>query len=230
MSSVAEPEVLGSVRPRSHRRWPRILLRSVLVALALVVAYGGITFVQVYRASQRDGAAGASPGEFDAIIVLGAAQYDGRPSPVLQDRLDHALELSEAGLAPRIVLTGGRQEGDRFTEATAGYNYLRQQGLPDEVLLKEVDGRSTWESMAASARFLLREGHTRVVIVTDDYHAYRAEATAEDSGLEATVSPSDSRLSGASRTRHLLRETAAVAVGRIIGYDRLLRWNHAIND
>jgi uncharacterized SAM-binding protein YcdF (DUF218 family) len=228
VTALVEPEVLGSARAR--RRWRRIVLRTVLALLLAVVAYLLITFIQVYRASRHDGASGATAGQFDAIIVLGAAQYDGRPSPVLQDRLDHALELYEGELAPRIVLTGGRQEGDRFTEATAGYNYLRQQGVPDEHLLKEVDGKSTWESLAASARFLLREGNSNVVIVTDDYHAYRAEATAEDSGLSATVSPADSRLSGGSRTRQLLRETAAVAVGRIIGYDRLLRWDHAIND
>jgi uncharacterized SAM-binding protein YcdF (DUF218 family) len=221
VTALAEPEVLGSVRAR--RRWRRILLRTSLAVLLAVVAYLGLTFVQVYRASHRDGASAAAKGEFDAIVVLGAAQYDGRPSPVLQDRLDHALALYEAELAPLIVLTGGRQEGDRFTEATAGYNYLRQQGVPDEDLLKEVDGKSTWESLAASARFLLRDGNSDVVIVTDDYHAYRAEATAEDSGLAATVSPSDSRLSSGSRTRQLLRETAAVAVGRIIGYDRLVR-------
>jgi uncharacterized SAM-binding protein YcdF (DUF218 family) len=228
VTALVEPEVLGSARAR--RRWPRILLRVVLAILLAVVAYLLLTFVQVYRASHRDGATGAAKGEFHAIVVLGAAQYDGRPSPVLQDRLDHALDLYEAELAPLIVLTGGRQEGDRFTEATAGYNYLRQQGVPDEALLKEVDGKSTWESLAASARFLLRDGNSDVIIVTDDYHAFRAEATAEDSGLSATVSPSDSRLSSGSRTRQLLRETAAVAVGRIIGYDRLLRWDHAIND
>ena len=191
----------------------------------LLAAYLALTFVQVYRASRHDGARAA-----DAIIVLGAAQYDGRPSPVLQDRLDHALALYEAGLADHIVLTGGRQEGDRYTEATAGYNYLRDQGVPDEALMKEVDGTSTWESLRASARFLAGEGLTNVVLVTDDYHAYRVEAIAEEIGLDATVSPTDSRLAGTEQLRQLLRETAAVAVGRIIGYDRLFRIDHAVND
>ena len=122
------------------------------------------------------------------------------------------------------------RKGDRFTEATAGYNYLRDQGVPDEALMKEVDGTSTWESLRASARFLAGEGLTNVVLVTDDYHAYRVEAIAEDIGLDATVSPTDSRLAGTEQLRQLLRETAAVAVGRIIGYDRLFRIDHAVND
>lgn len=228
MTLVAEPDVLGSARP--PRRWRRIILRTLLAVVALLVAYVAVTFLQVYRASHHDGARTAVPGHFDAIIVLGAAQYDGRPSPVLQDRLDHALELYEADLADRIVLTGGRQEGDRYTEATAGYNYLRDQGVPDDALLKEVDGTSTWESLRASARFLLARDLTTVVLVTDGYHAYRVEAIAEDIGLDATVSPSDSRLSGANEARQLARETVAVAIGRLIGFDRLFRIDHAVND
>jgi len=221
VTTTSEPVAPGSVRPRRRRR----VVRGLLLAVLLLVAYVGITFIQVYRASRHDGARQA-----DAIVVLGAAQYDGVPSPVLQDRLDHALELYEADLAPHIVLTGGRQEGDRFTEATAGYNYLRDHGVPDDALLKEVDGHSTWESLAASARFLIARDLTRVVLVTDGYHAYRVEAIAEDSGLDATVSPSDTRLSRANEIRQLTRETAAVALGRIIGYDRLFRLDNAVND
>ena len=150
---------------------------------------------------------------------------------MLQERLDHALELYEAGLAPIIVLTGGKQEGDRFTEATTGYNYLRDQGVPDEALLKEVDGTSTWESLRASARFLAERGPDEVVLVTDDYHAYRVEAIAEELGLDATVSPTDSLPRRApSSSASSLRETAAVVVGRIIGYDRLFRIDHDLND
>jgi uncharacterized SAM-binding protein YcdF (DUF218 family) len=211
--------------PRRRRRWGRLVLRVVAVMLLLVLVYFAVTFVQVYRASRHDGARAA-----DAIIVLGAAQYDGVPSPVLQDRLDHALELYQAGLAPRIVLTGGRQEGDRFTEATTGYNYLRDRGVPDENLLKEVDGHSTWESLAASARFLIERDLTTVVLVTDGYHAYRVEAIAEDLGLDASVSPSETRLDGTDELRQITREAIAVSIGRVIGYDRLLRLDNAVND
>jgi len=220
-----QPLVPPARRGRPPSRWRRVALRVVSVVLVLLVVYFGLTLVAVYRASNHDGARPA-----DAIVVLGAAQYNGRPSPVLQDRLDHALELYEAGLADTIVVTGGRQEGDTFTEATAGYNYLRDRGVPDEALLKEVDGTNTWESLAASARFLAERGKTRVVLVSDGYHAYRVEQIAEDLGLDATVSPSETRLQEAQELRQIVRESVAVAVGRVIGYDRLLRIDDAVND
>ena len=220
--------VLDPGRPElrpTRRRRRRVVLRLLAAALVLCVLYVGITFVMVYRASRHDGARAA-----DAVIVLGAAQYNGRPSLVLQDRLDHALTLYEAGLAPRIVVTGGRQAGDVYTEATTGYNYLRAHGVPDEALLKEVGGRNTYESLAASARFLRDLELTDVVLVTDGYHALRVRAIAEDLGLRAAVSPTDTRLSRASELRQLLRETAAVSVGRIIGWNRLFRLDAAVND
>ncbi len=207
------------------RRWRRRLVRGALLAAVLIVAYVGVTFAQVYRASRSDGARPA-----DAIVVLGAAQYDGRPSPVLQDRLDHALDLYDTGFSQRIVLTGGRREGDRFTEATAGYNYLRDRGVPDQHLLKEVQGANTFESLAASARFLRDRELTTVVLITSDYHAYRVEAVAEELGLDATVSPTGSRLGRPAELRQLGRETIAVAVGRVIGFDRLFRLDSAVND
>jgi uncharacterized SAM-binding protein YcdF (DUF218 family) len=195
------------------------------VGVLACLVYVAVTFAMVYWASRHDGARQA-----DAIIVLGAAQYNGRPSLVLQDRLDHALALYEAGLADTIVVTGGRREGDRFTEATTGYNYLRAEGVPDEALLKEVGGTSSYESLAASARFLVERDLLEVVLVTDGYHALRVEAIAEDLGLEASVSPSLSRLSGTSELRQLVRETAAVSVGRIIGWNRLFRLDAAVHD
>jgi uncharacterized SAM-binding protein YcdF (DUF218 family) len=222
MVLAVDPAPSAPVRRRSWGRW---LARVALALLVLLAAYLAATFVQVHRASTRDGARPA-----DAIIVLGAAQWNGQPSPVLQERLDHALELYEDGLAPLVVLTGGKQEADTFTEATTGYNYLRDHGVPDEALLKEVDGTSTWDSLRATRRFLAERGADEVVLVTDDYHAYRVEAIAEEIGFDATVSPTDSLLSGTRQLRQLLRETAAVSVGRIIGYDRLFRVDHDLND
>ncbi|MET0728152.1 MAG: YdcF family protein [Acidimicrobiales bacterium] len=200
-------------------------MRVITALVLILVAYVAITFVMVYRASRHDGARAA-----DAIIVLGAAQYDGRPSLVLRDRLDRALALYEEGLADRIVVTGGRRVGDRFTEATAGYNYLRDRGVPDDVLLKEVAGTTSYESLAASARFLRDEGLIDVVLVTDGYHAFRVRAIANDLGLDASVVPSRSRLSRTSELHQLLRETAAVSVGRIIGWNRLFRLDAAVNE
>lgn len=200
------------------RRWLRITLRVLVALVSALVLYTGITFVQVWQESEEDGARPAQ-----AIVVLGAAQYDGRPSPVLQERLDHALALYQQGLAETIVVTGGKLPADQFTEATAGYNYLRDRGVPDAAILKEVSGTNTWESLEAASRFLQARGVTDVLLVSDGYHALRLEAIADELGLDADVSPTGSaRLSRAGKFKALLRETAAVSVGRIIGFRRLV--------
>jgi uncharacterized SAM-binding protein YcdF (DUF218 family) len=209
--AALQVEAAGPVGRR--RRWRRRLVRIVGVVVLLVVAYLAVTFIQVWRASSQDGAQPA-----DAIVVLGAAQYDGRPSPVLEGRLQRALELYEMDLAPAIVVTGGRQDGDTYTEATTGYNWLVDHGVPGEAILKEVQGRSTYESLAATARFLRDDDVMEVVLVTDGYHALRVSGIAREVGLHPHVSgvavdgPTIAQLS---------RETAAVSVGRIIGYRRL---------
>ncbi len=215
-----EPDVAG--RRRGCRR---LVLRLVALAAVLAVVYVLITFVQVYWASRHDGARTA-----DALIVLGAAQYNGRPSPVLRDRLDHALDLYEQKLARVIVVTGGRQEGDRFTEATAGYNYLRDRGVSDAALLKEVGGRNSYESLSAAARFLRQRSLTNVVLITDGYHAFRVGEISGSLGLSASVSPTDTRLGWGAELRQMVRETAAVSIGRLIGWNRLLRLDAAVND
>lgn len=190
----------------------------VVVVLALGAAvYLGVTFVQVWEASLRDDRATA-----DAIVVLGAAQYDGRPSPALAARLDHAADLYEQDVAPVVWVTGGRQPGDRTTEAKSGYNYLRARGLPDAVLAIENQGRNTWESLAAAARYLHESGDTEVLLVTHPYHAYRVAGVAAELGLQPHVSPIPSGGLGTLGTaRALGRETAAVAIGRIVGYRRM---------
>jgi uncharacterized SAM-binding protein YcdF (DUF218 family) len=201
----------------SPRRMVRIGVKGGLVVLALVAAYVVVTFLQVWNASNRDA---SDPAQ--AIIVLGAAQYDGRPSPVLARRLDHAVELYEAGVAPTIVVTGGKQEGDRFTEAAAGFRYLRDAGVPEADILREEQGDNTWSQLAATTRFLRGEGIRSAVLVSDDYHAYRLDRIAHELGLVAQVSPVDPRLSTGARIRAMTRETVAVAVGRVIGFRRLV--------
>jgi uncharacterized SAM-binding protein YcdF (DUF218 family) len=182
-------------------------------ALLVLVLYVGLTFVQVWLASRSDGAQSA-----DAIVVLGAAQYDCRPSPVLEQRLDHAEQLYRDGVAGTIVVTGGKQSGDRCTEAQSSADYLRGLGVPDDDLLLEVDGRNSWESLAATALILRDRGMTRAVLVTDGYHALRVKAIAEQLGLDASTSPSHE--GGALGS--LVKETAVVAVGRLVGFDRLV--------
>ncbi|MFN8016572.1 MAG: YdcF family protein [Acidimicrobiales bacterium] len=192
--------------------WPRRIAWAAVAVVVLLVLYVGGTFLQVWSASRQDHARKA-----DAIVVLGAAQYNGKASPVLQARLDHALALYRRGLAPRIVVTGGRQAGDRFTEATTGYNYLRARGVPDSAIRKEVQGRTTYESVAATARFLRTEGVDDVVLVSGPATAKRLAGIADDVGLDAAISPSI----GTPSLRSLARETMAVSVGRLIGYRRL---------
>jgi uncharacterized SAM-binding protein YcdF (DUF218 family) len=203
-------------RARRRRRRRRILLGIVGIPL-LVLLYLAATFVQVWQASRHDGARKA-----EAIVVMGAAQYNGRASPALQNRLDHALALYRRGLAPLVVVTGGRQTGDRYTEATVGYDFLRRNGVPDRAIRKEVQGRTTYESLASVRRFLRKEGLDDVVLVGGPATAERLAGIADDLGLRAAVSPSPGR----PGLGQLMKETAGVAVGRIIGYRRLERLDH----
>ena len=200
-----------SLRDKKVRR--RVLFRLAASSLVVFVAYLSITFVQVWWTSRQDGAR-----EADAAVVLGAAQYNGRPSKVFRERLDHAFELYDRKLVDVIVLTGGKQAGDNYTEAFTGFTYLRQKGVPEQALLTEVKGTNTWEQLAAAARILRDRGLLDAVMVTDGYHALRVNAIADELGLEASVSPSHP---GGS-LRELVKETGAVAIGRIVGFRRLV--------
>ena len=192
----------------------RLAVRAALALLAIGVLYVGITFVQVWLASRADDAPAV-----DAIVVMGAAQYNGRPSPVFAARLDHAVELFEGDKADWIVVTGGRREGDAFTEASAAAGYLIARGVPEAQMLLESSGENTWQSLAAAARILRQRELTEVILVSDPYHSLRIRAIADEVGLEPHVSPAE----GSSSLRRLLKETAAVSIGRVIGFDRLVR-------
>jgi len=196
------------------RRVARLLVALGIVAVAVFAS----AFVLVLVVSQQD-----ERRPVDAIIVLGAAQYNGRPSPVLEARLAHALQLYRRGLAPVIVVTGGRQPGDRYTEATTGYDYLRAHGVPDAAIRKEVQGGSTWESLQAAARFLHDERIDRVILVSDSYHSLRLLEIAGEVGLHGRVSPSGEHLSSGTELRYELRETVAVSIGRVTGFHLLDR-------
>lgn len=186
-----------------------------LFGLGVIVAvvYLVVVFVQVTRAGNA--AIGASA-DGDAIVVLGAAQYNGEPSPVLEGRLDRALELWSANAAPLIVTTGANQPGDTFTEGFAGFRYLRNEGVGENELVVVVDGGDTYESLLATAN-QLPSGERRVVIVTDAYHALRSEEIAEEVGLTADVVAAAEEMTVQRR----LQETAAVALGRIVSFRRV---------
>lgn len=213
-------EPVATSRPARHRRnW----LRWISAAAVLIVVYVGFTFAQVIVTSHRDDATSAQSAPAQAIIVLGAAQYNGRPSPVLKARLDHALQLYRWKLAPILVVTGGRQPGDTYTEATTGYMYLRDRGVPDAAIRKEVQGGSTWESLKAASRFLHAESITKVILVSDDYHSKRLMEIAGEVGLSARVSPSREPMTSTTRFRFSVRETIAVSIGRLTGFHALDR-------
>ena len=190
-------------------------LRAALVLGVLGAVYVAVTFVQVLVASHAD-----DSGTADAIVVLGAAQYNGTPSPVLATRLDHARQLWEDGSASLIVTTGSKLEGDAFTEGYAGFEYLLRGGVPESDLMVITDGSSTWEQLAATSRQLQLLELDSVILVSDPYHAMRLRQIASEVGLESKVSPTSS----GSSLRQLLRETAAVSLGRILGYRRVDNW------
>jgi uncharacterized SAM-binding protein YcdF (DUF218 family) len=217
---VGDPSAKPRRRHRSsrgrRRRWPIVLLVLVLVVGALG-AYYAVSFWQVRSTGRTDQAR-----PVDAVVVMGAAQYDGTPSPQLAARLDHVVDLYEQGLAPLVIATGGNQPGDRFTEAEASAAYLSARGVPDSAILLENSGSNTYESLDSVAEMMSARGLDQVLIVTDPYHALRSRLIAEEVGLDAYVSPTPSSVvSGWSSMRRRLAEAAGVAVGRVIGFERL---------
>ncbi len=187
-------------------------VRRILALLVLlpVLVLGG-TAARVWWVARQD-----DRPRSDAIIVLGASQFDGRPSAVFKARLDHAKELYDDGVAPRIVTVGGGRPGDRFTEAEAGARYLRQRGVSRVVAIGE--GSDTLRSLkAADARFE-KEGWTSAVLVTDPWHSLRSRRMAQDLGLKAATSPARTGPANASRStelRYVARETAAYLYYRV---------------
>jgi len=201
------------------RRVIKIALRVAFALFALLFLYLSVIFVQVWMAARRDDARAA-----DAIVVMGAAQFDGRPSKVLQARLDHAIKLYNEGIAPTVVVTGGKMPADRFTEAETGAAYLNEHGVPESAILRENEGRTSWQSLSAVAAALKARDQSNVVLVTDPYHAARVEDIAHELKLKAATSPTQSSpISGAGEWRRFLHETVRIAGGKIFGYGRLDR-------
>lgn len=200
----------------SPQRWAT---RVVAVAVAVGVAYLGVTAWQVWRASRVDQARPVG-----AVVVLGAAQYNGTPSPVLVARLEHTLALWHRGVAPVIVVTGGRAVGDRYSEAAAAARYLAAHGVPQAAILREVSGRDSWQSLDATSAFLRKRGTTTVVLVSDPFHDARISLMSSELGLTGWVSPTrTSPIHGSAVLPYMAKETVEVAVGRIIGFRRVAR-------
>ncbi|WP_092803691.1 YdcF family protein [Klenkia marina] len=185
---------------------------AVVLAVGLVVVS---TATAIWWTARQD----AEP-RSDAIVVLGSAQYNGVPSSIFEARLEHALALWRDGVAPVVVTVGGKRSGDEFTEAEAGRDYLRAAGVPADELVAVTDGVDTLESMRLVAAEFAERGWSTAVLVTDPWHAMRAERMADDSGIDAASSPT--RQGPAVQTRgtqfrYILRETAAYLLYRATG-------------
>jgi uncharacterized SAM-binding protein YcdF (DUF218 family) len=182
--------------------WARRLF-ACLVAIAMLTTLT-VGLRVWYQARQDERPAS------DAIIVLGAAQYNGRPSPTLEWRLRHALRLYHDGIAPAIVTVGGKQAGDTYTEATAGRLWLLRHGVPSRRVIAVRTGSDTLHSMRAIGAEFGRLHWTSAVIVTDPWHALRSKRMAEANGIRAAASPTRSGPSVQTRStqvRYIVRET-----------------------
>jgi uncharacterized SAM-binding protein YcdF (DUF218 family) len=158
----------------------------------------------------------------DAIVVMGAAQYDGVPSPLLASRLQHALDLWKQKQAPVIAVTGGKRAGDRFTEGDTSRRWLTDRGVSAANIIVESIGHSTWESIENLAPLLNSANVRSVVVVSSSWHVQRAELSLEELGFRAHSSASpDGVLSGSSEKSKLIREIAGVSLGRVIGFGTL---------
>lgn len=185
---------------RLLRAVARYLAGTLLVAVLVV---GGVA-LRVVQVGHQDGEARS-----DAIVVLGAAQYNGRPSAVYAARLDHAAALFRRSVAPRILTIGGGQEGDRLTEGEAGRRYLADAGIPASALIAVGTGNDTLVSLRATDQLLDQHHWQSVVLVTDPWHAERCRVIASDLGLDVQVSPVTKGPSVADgvETRYVMRET-----------------------
>jgi uncharacterized SAM-binding protein YcdF (DUF218 family) len=191
----------------------RLIRRLVLAALLLALLVVGGTAASIWWVARSDD---RTPS--DAIVVLGASQFDGRPSSVLEARLEHAKRIYDQGVAPVVVTVGGGRPGDRFTEGEAGAEYLRQRGVPDVVAVGE--GRNTLESLQALQRLFDERGWSSATLVTDPWHSLRSRTMARDVGIDARTSPTRAGPSVRTRetqVRYIARETGAYLYYRVLG-------------
>jgi uncharacterized SAM-binding protein YcdF (DUF218 family) len=202
---------VGVDTPSSAARRPVRLRRTVALLVLCALTLGLIWLASVptriwwtARQDQRP--------HSDVLLVLGASQYNGKPSPVLQARLAHALTLYHDGVAPRIVTVGGKRPGDNFTEASAGKDWLVSHGVPASAVLAVGSGTDTWNSIQAVAAEMKDRSWDSAVIVTDPWHSFRSREMARHAGLKAATSPTRSGPIVQQRhteLRYVIRETGA---------------------
>jgi uncharacterized SAM-binding protein YcdF (DUF218 family) len=199
---------------RAFVRSAFVLTFAACVALVSYVAIIGVSVVWVGSHHSTKTA--------DAIVVMGAAQYDGVPSPLLASRLQQALNLWKQKQAQVIAVTGGKRSGDRFTEGDTSRRWLTDRGVPLTDIVVESVGHSTWESIQNLAPLLNEAQIHSLVVVSSSWHVQRAELSLDELGFTADSSASpDGVLSRSSERSKLIREIVGVSLGRIIGFGRL---------
>jgi uncharacterized SAM-binding protein YcdF (DUF218 family) len=197
-----------------------VALRIVGLLVAGLLVYLAISLLQVWLTSRE-----YDPHPAAAIMVMGAAQYNGVPSPDLEARLDEALLLFRKGDSKLIVVTGGKEKGDHFTEAQAGARYLASMGVPAADIL-EAGGDNTYENVADALPELLTRHARTVLVTTDPFHEDRSMAISSSMGLKPSPTPTrTSPIRGWSTVPYFLKEAVGVGLGRIIGFGHL-DWLH----
>jgi uncharacterized SAM-binding protein YcdF (DUF218 family) len=200
---------------RNALRWLAGFLRGLILFAITLLVLLGLVCVLIVVQGRRDEAQQVGGGRVGAALVLGAAQWNGDPSPVLRARLDHALELYRRGQVRQIILTGGTGPGDTISEAAAGRQYLIEHGLAADALLLEDQGTTTWESLQNAVPLARANRIGAVMLVSDPFHMLRSIKMARDLGLIAYGSPTRSSpiaTGSAEETRSVLREAWAYLV------------------
>lgn len=193
------------------------MLASVALFVVLVVGVIAASFIAVWRTAHTDEASRIS--DVDVILVLGAAQYGGTPSPVFRGRLDHAALLYRQRFSNRILVLGAGQPGDELTEAEAGRAYLVQEGIPFEAVDPSPVGATSYESLVAAAEYMRQQKLATAFLVSDPWHNLRIKRMARDLGIEAYVSATFQSAAESRETRGsgYLRETFAYLYYRLFG-------------
>jgi uncharacterized SAM-binding protein YcdF (DUF218 family) len=192
------------------------IIRLILLVVVGIVVYLAVTLVQVWLTGRH-----YDPRAAQAIVVMGAAQYNGVPSPDLAARLNEAELLWRDHLAPLVVVTGSKEPGDVYTEAEASARYLEAAGIPAGDI-SQVGGRDSWQNMALASGVLLERGDRQILVVTDRFHEDRSLAIATSVGLTGYPTPTTtSPIRGWSSVPYYLKEAVGVGLGRIIGFNHL---------
>ena len=198
----------------------RLAIRIILLVLTALVVYFAVCLVQVWLTSRQ-----YDPHPAGAIMVMGAAQYNGVPSPDLAARLNEALKLFDHKDSSLIMLTGGKEKGDVYTESEAGARYLEDMKVPAADIL-QAGGNTTYQNVAEAAPQLRDRHATTVLVTTDPFHEDRSMAISSSLGLTPSPTPTQtSPITGWSTVPYFLKEAVGVGLGRIIGFNHL-DWLH----